>query len=73
MIDASNCWVTPGIIEAHCHIGIIEEKKGFEGVVYSAKCVSVCSQVFAFFFKHSFLFILNHSLNRISFLSENIS
>lgn len=31
MIDASNCWVTPGIIEAHCHIGIIEEKKGFEG------------------------------------------
>lgn len=31
IIDASNCWVMPGIIEAHCHIGIIEEKKGFEG------------------------------------------
>ncbi|MPM49788.1 Imidazolonepropionase [bioreactor metagenome] len=31
VIDASNCWVIPGIIEAHCHIGIIEEKKGFEG------------------------------------------
>lgn len=31
VIDASNCWVMPGIIEAHCHIGIIEEKKGFEG------------------------------------------
>lgn len=31
VIDASNCWVIPGIIESHCHIGIIEEKKGFEG------------------------------------------
>lgn len=31
VIDASNCLVMPGIIEAHCHIGIIEEKKGFEG------------------------------------------
>jgi len=30
-IDASNCWVMPGIIEAHCHIGIKEERKGFEG------------------------------------------
>lgn len=31
VIDARNCWVMPGIIEAHCHIGIKEEKKGFEG------------------------------------------
>jgi len=31
VIDASDCWVMPGIIEAHCHIGITEEKKGFEG------------------------------------------
>lgn len=31
IIDASNCWVMPGIIEAHCHIGIQEERKGFEG------------------------------------------
>ena len=30
-IDARGCWVMPGIIEAHCHIGITEEKKGFEG------------------------------------------
>jgi len=30
-IDASNCLVMPGIIEAHCHIGIQEERKGFEG------------------------------------------
>lgn len=30
-IDASGCWVMPGIIESHCHIGITEEKKGFEG------------------------------------------
>ena len=30
-IDASNCWVMPGLIEPHCHIGITEEKKGFEG------------------------------------------
>lgn len=26
-----NCWVIPGIIEAHCHVGIKEERKGFEG------------------------------------------
>ena len=31
IIDASNCWVMPGIIEAHCHVGIKEERKGFEG------------------------------------------
>ncbi|MDF3000897.1 MAG: amidohydrolase [Bacillota bacterium] len=31
MIDASGCWVMPGLIDAHCHIGITEEKKGFEG------------------------------------------
>lgn len=31
VIDASNCLVMPGIIEAHCHIGIKEERKGFEG------------------------------------------
>lgn len=30
-IDASNCWVLPGLIEAHCHVGIKEERKGFEG------------------------------------------
>lgn len=30
-IDASGCWVLPGLIEAHCHMGIIEERKGFEG------------------------------------------
>lgn len=30
-IDARDCWVMPGIIEAHCHVGITEEKKGFEG------------------------------------------
>ncbi len=31
IIDASNCWVLPGFIESHCHVGIIEERKGFEG------------------------------------------
>jgi len=31
IIDATNCWVMPGLIEAHCHIGITEEKKGMEG------------------------------------------
>lgn len=31
VIDAANCLVMPGIIEAHCHIGIKEERKGFEG------------------------------------------
>ena len=31
VIDAAGCWVMPGLIDAHCHIGITEEKKGFEG------------------------------------------
>ena len=31
VIDATGCWVMPGIIEAHCHMGITEQKKGFEG------------------------------------------
>lgn len=31
VIDAKGMWVLPGLIEAHCHIGITEEKKGFEG------------------------------------------
>lgn len=31
IIDAQGGWVMPGIIEAHCHLGITEEKKGVEG------------------------------------------
>ncbi len=31
IIDASGLWVMPGIIDAHCHIGITEEKEGAEG------------------------------------------
>lgn len=31
IIDATGLWVMPGIIEAHCHIGITEEKKAVEG------------------------------------------
>ena len=31
VIDARGGWVMPGIIEAHCHVGITEEKKGAEG------------------------------------------
>ena len=31
VIDANGLWVMPGIIDAHCHIGITEEKKGMEG------------------------------------------
>lgn len=30
-IDACGGIIMPGLIEAHCHIGITEEKKGFEG------------------------------------------
>ena len=30
-IDAGGGWVMPGMIEAHCHMGITEEKKGMEG------------------------------------------
>lgn len=31
VLDAEGGWVLPGIIEAHCHMGITEEKKGMEG------------------------------------------
>lgn len=31
ILDAAGGWVMPGIIEAHCHMGITEEKKGMEG------------------------------------------
>lgn len=31
VIDAEGLWVMPGIVDAHCHIGITEEKKGMEG------------------------------------------
>lgn len=31
IITVKNGWIMPGIIEAHCHMGITEEKKGMEG------------------------------------------
>ncbi len=31
VIQAFDCIVMPGLIEAHCHMGITEEKKGMEG------------------------------------------
>lgn len=31
IFDARGGWIMPGIIEAHCHLGIIEEKRGMIG------------------------------------------
>ncbi len=31
VLDVAGAFVMPGIIEAHCHMGITEEKKGMEG------------------------------------------
>ncbi|MGN0132133.1 MAG: amidohydrolase [Lachnospiraceae bacterium] len=31
LIDAKGCFVLPGFVESHCHMGITEEKKGTEG------------------------------------------
>lgn len=32
VIDAKGGWIIPGIIDAHCHIGIYEQDMGFEGL-----------------------------------------
>lgn len=31
VLDVKGMWVMPGLVEAHCHIGITEERKGIEG------------------------------------------
>lgn len=31
VLDAAGGWVMPGLMEAHCHIGITEQKMGMEG------------------------------------------
>lgn len=31
ILDATDCIVTPGLVDAHCHIGLFEEAIGFEG------------------------------------------
>lgn len=31
VLSVPGAWVMPGLIEAHCHMGITEEKKGMEG------------------------------------------
>lgn len=31
VLNVHGAWVMPGLIEAHCHMGIMEEKKGMEG------------------------------------------
>lgn len=31
VIDANNNYVTPGLVDPHCHIGLFEESIGFEG------------------------------------------
>ncbi|MDP4091030.1 MAG: amidohydrolase [Bacillota bacterium] len=32
VIDAEGGWIVPGLIDAHCHVGIFEEDMGFEGL-----------------------------------------
>ncbi len=31
VIDADGLWALPGFVDAHCHVGIFEDKMGFEG------------------------------------------
>ena len=31
ILNVPGAWIMPGLIEAHCHMGIMEEKKGMEG------------------------------------------
>ena len=31
VLDVKGAWVMPGLIDAHCHVGIMEEKRGTAG------------------------------------------
>ena len=31
VVDASGLWALPGFVDAHCHVGMFEDKMGFEG------------------------------------------
>ena len=39
VINALGCLVMPGLIEAHCHMGITEEKKGMEGTTVMRRLI----------------------------------
>jgi len=32
VIDAKNKYILPGLIDAHCHVGMWEDSVGFEGM-----------------------------------------
>lgn len=42
VIDAKGNLVMPGIIEAHCHMGITEEKKGMTAMKMSILLLLIC-------------------------------
>ncbi len=45
VIDAKKNYVTPGIVDPHCHIGLIEEGIGFEGSDINETTDPVCPEL----------------------------
>ena len=39
VIDAGGRLVTPGCVEAHCHIGLDNEGMGWDCLLYTSRCV----------------------------------
>ncbi len=37
VVDAKDCWVLPGFIDAHCHLGLVEHGVGFSGLDVNEK------------------------------------
>lgn len=45
VIDAAGNYVTPGLVDPHCHIGLFEEAIGFEGSDGNERTNPICPEL----------------------------